>query len=136
MSNKTKDILDEVLDIEEPTTELVEKKPNTLTIKRDNNLEDVDADYKYQRENFYRLVERGQDAIDGILELAKESEHPRSYEVAGNLIKQVADVTEKLGDLQVKMQKLKEVPNNAPKNVTNALFVGSTAELQKMLKDK
>ena len=98
--------------------------------------EDIDNDYKYQRENFYRLVERGQDAIDGILELAKESEHPRSYEVAGQLIKNVADVTEKLGDLQEKMKKLKEVPNTAPKNVTNALFVGSTAELQKMLKGK
>ena len=97
--------------------------------------EDVDNDYAYQRQNFYNLVERGNDAIEGILELAKESEHPRTYEVAGNLIKQVSEVTEKLGDLQEKMRKLKEVPNNAPKNVTNALFVGSTAELQKMLKD-
>jgi len=82
------------------------------------------------------LVEKGSTAIDGILELAKESEHPRRYEVAGNLIKQVAEVTEKLGDLQEKMRKLKEVPSNAPKNVTNALFVGSTKELQTMLKDK
>ena len=98
--------------------------------------EDIDNDYKYQRENFYNLVERGSDAIEGILELAKEGEHPRAYEVAGNLIKQVAEVTEKLGDLQEKMRRLKEVPNNAPKNVTNALFVGSTAELQKMLKEK
>jgi hypothetical protein len=96
--------------------------------------QDVDNDYEYQRQNFYNLVERGNDAITGILELAKESEHPRTYEVAGNLIKQVAEVTEKLGDLQEKMKKLKEVPDNAPKNVTNALFVGSTAELQKMLK--
>ena len=98
--------------------------------------EDVDKDYEYQRENFYNLVEKGSAAIDGILELAKESEHPRTYEVAGNLIKQVAEVTEKLGDLQEKMRKLKEVPSNAPKNVTNALFVGSTKELQTMLKDK
>ena len=98
--------------------------------------EDVENDYAYQRQNFYNLVERGNDAIEGILELAKESEHPRTYEVAGNLIKQVSEVTEKLGDLQEKMRKLKEVPDNAPKNVTNALFVGSTAELQKMLKDK
>ena len=134
MNNKTKDILDEVLDVAESTTELVEKKPDTLTIKRDETLEDVDADYKYQRENFYNLIERGQDAITGILDLARESETPRSYEVAGNLIKQVAEVNEKLVDLQMKMQKLKEVPSNAPKNVTNALFVGSTAELQKMLK--
>ena len=98
--------------------------------------EDIDADYKYQRENFYRLVEQGSTAIEGILELAREGEHPRAYEVAGNLIKQVSEVTEKLGDLQEKMKKLKEVPNNAPKSVTNALFVGSTAELQKMLKEK
>ena len=98
--------------------------------------DDINNDYKYQRENFYNLVERGSDAIEGILELAKEGEHPRAYEVAGNLIKQVAEVTEKLGDLQEKMRKLKEVPSNAPKNVTNALFVGSTAELQKLIKGK
>ena len=97
--------------------------------------EHVERDYEYQRQQFYNLVERGTDAVEGILELAKESDHPRAYEVAGNLIKQVSEVTEKLGDLQEKMRKLKEVPNNAPKNVTNALFVGSTAELQKMLKD-
>ena len=100
------------------------------------NGDDIENDYKYQRENFYNLVEKGSSAIDGILELAKESEHPRTYEVAGNLIKQVAEVTEKLGDLQEKMRKLKEVPSNAPKNVTNALFVGSTTELQTMIKDK
>jgi len=106
--------------------------PNTIEVSED----DIENDYKYQRENFYNLVERGSDAIEGILELAKEGEHPRAYEVAGNLIKQVAEVTEKLGDLQEKMRKLKEVPSNAPKNVTNALFVGSTKELQTMLKDK
>ena len=98
--------------------------------------DDIENDYKYQRENFYNLVEKGSSALDGILELAKESEHPRTYEVAGNLIKQVAEVTEKLGDLQEKMRKLKEGPSNAPKNVTNALFVGSTKELQTMIKDK
>ena len=106
--------------------------PNTVEVSED----DIENDYKYQRENFYNLVERGSDAIDGILELAKEGEHPRAYEVAGQLIKNVAEVTEKLGDLQEKMRRLKEVPSNAPKNVTNALFVGSTKELQKMLKDK
>ena len=81
-------------------------------------------------------MEKGTDAIEGILEIARESEHPRTYEVAGNLIKQVAEVTEKLGELQEKMKRLKEVPNNAPKSVTNALYVGSTAELQKLLKGK
>ena len=106
------------------------------SISEDNNDNDIEKDYEYQRDNFYNLVEKGSVAIDGILELAKESEHPRTYEVAGNLIKQVAEVTEKLGDLQEKMRKLKEVPNTAPKSVTNALFVGSTAELQKMIKGK
>ena len=106
--------------------------PNTAEVSED----DIEDDYKYQRDNFYNLVEKGSAAIDGILELAKESEHPRTYEVAGQLIKNVAEVTEKLGDLQEEMRRLKEVPSNAPKNVTNALFVGSTKELQKMLKDK
>ena len=117
-----------------PIPDNIELSSAPITVINDDH--DVDNDYKYQRDNFYNLVERGQDAIDGILELAKESDHPRAYEVAGNLIKQVAEVTEKLGDLQEKMRKLKEVPNNAPQNVTNALFVGSTAELQKMLKGK
>ena len=114
MSNKTKDILDEILDIEETTGELVKEKPKDI-ILRDDTLDDVDSDYKFQRENFYNLIERGQDAIDGILEVARQSDHPRSYEVAGNLISQVAEVTEKLSRLQSSMKRLKEVPNNAPK---------------------
>ena len=128
------DILNEVLGVSEPTPkEVVVSEP---VPRPSNDLDDVDADYKYQRDNFYNLIEKGQNAIEGILNVAKESDHPRGYEVAGNLMKQVAEVTEKLGDLQEKMKKLKEVPNSAPKNVTNALFVGSTAELQKMLKGK
>ena len=130
-------VIDEALGVIDP----VEKKLSMATHKTivprpTENLEDLDADYKYQRENFYNLIEKGTDAIDGILEIAKESDHPRTYEVAGNLIKQVAEVAEKLGDLQEKMKRLKEVPNTAPKNVTNALFVGSTAELQRLLKGK
>ena len=138
MSNQT-DILDNVLgitDVVENTTKDVTPTKPVLVPTTTGTEADIDNDYKYQRENFYNLIERGQDAIDGILDLARESEHPRSYEVAGNLIKQVAEVTEKRGDLQGKMKKLKEVPNSAPQNVTNALFVGSTAELQKMLKGK
>ena len=144
MSSKTK--LDETLGIVDKLVidELIDNgKSEIITEARDpvmmgaNELNgDIDNDYEYQRRNFYNLVERGTDAVEGILELAKESDHPRAYEVAGNLIKQVAEVTEKLGDLQEKMRRLKEVPSNAPKNVTNALFVGSTAELQKMLKEK
>ena len=113
-----------------------DSKDSKVVPYESENGDDLENDYKYQRDNFYKLVEKGSTAIDGILELAREGEHPRAYEVAGQLIKNVADVTEKLGDLQEKMRKLKEVPNNAPKNVTNALFVGSTAELQKMLKEK
>ena len=132
--SKTKDIIDEALGaVELAKSEPVEKK--VIPRPKEDN-EDIENDYKYQRENFYNLVEKGTDAIEGILEIARESEHPRTYEVAGNLIKQVAEVTEKLGDLQEKMKKLKEVPNNAPKSVTNALYVGSTAELQKLLKGK
>jgi len=120
----TSDIKQEILD------------PKPLVPRPSDTLDEADADYKYSRENFYSLVERGQDAIDGILEVAKEGEHPRAYEVVGQLIKNVAEVTEKLVDLQDKMKKLKEVPDHAPKNVTNALFIGSTKELQKLLKDK
>ena len=114
--------------------QLVHPKP--IVRRPDADSDHADVDYKYSRENFYNLVERGQDAIDGILEVAKEGEHPRAYEVVGQLIKNVSEVTEKLVDLQEKMKKLKEVPDNAPKNVTNALFVGSTKELQNLLKDK
>ena len=110
--------------------------PKPIVPRPNDTLDHADADYKYSRENFYSLVERGQDAIDGILEVAKEGEHPRAYEVVGQLIKNVAEVTEKLVDLQDKMKKLKEVPDHAPKNVTNALFIGSTKELQNLLKDK
>ena len=130
--------VDEILDIEDnprfPAPDNYIRHNASTDIKPFLKEDDIENDYAYQRQNFYNLVEKGNDAIEGILELAKESEHPRTYEVAGNLIKQVAEVTEKLGDLQEKMKKLKEVPDNAPKSVTNALFVGSTAELQKMIK--
>ena len=114
--------------------EIIDPKPITKAVTPMSSEEDMDSDYKYSRENFYNLIERGQDAIEGILEIAKEGEHPRAYEVVGQLIKNVSEVTEKLADLQEKMKKLKEVPDHGPKNVTNALFVGSTKELQKMLK--
>ena len=116
------------------TQEIIDPKP--LIPRPSDNFEDAEADYKYSRENFYNLVERGQDAITGILDLAKESEHPRTYEVAGQLIKTVSEVTERLADLQEKMKRLKEVPDHAPRNVTNALFVGSTKELQALLKNQ
>jgi hypothetical protein len=129
-------IIEDALGVVDDTPKEVIVKPKSDPIPIPKSGTDIDKDYKYQRDNFYQLIEKGQDAVQGILDLAKESEHPRAYEVAGILIKNVGDVTEKLAILQEKMKKLKDVPNNAPKNVTNALFVGSTAELQKMLKKK
>ena len=123
---------------EKPATKAVVKKEFTPPVPRmeDKEKEDVDNDYKYSRENYYNLIERGQDAIQGILDVAKEGQHPRAYEVAGALIKNVADTVDKLQDLQSKLSKLKDVPNKTTNNIKNALFVGSTAELQKHLKDK
>ena len=122
--------------VEKIVPQAVNTKTEIVNYPSNINEDDLEEDYEYQRRQFYNLVEKGSNAIDGILELAKESEHPRTYEVAGQLIKNVAEVTEKLGDLQKKMKDLKEHPNTAPKNVTNALFVGSTTDLQKMLRDK
>jgi hypothetical protein len=97
---------------------------------------DIQKDYEYTRGNLYSLIEKGQEAINGILELAQESEMPRAYEVAGQLIKSVSDATDKLMDLQKKLKDIEEDKPKGPTNVTNALFVGSTAELQKLLKSK
>ena len=98
--------------------------------------DDIDKDYKYTRANLYSLIEKGQEALNGILELAGESASPRAYEVAGQIIKSVGDTTDKLADLQKKVKDLDEDAVKAPSKVTNnALFVGSTSELSKMLKD-
>ncbi len=98
--------------------------------------DDIDKDYKYTRAQLYSLIEKGQEALNGILELAGESASPRAYEVAGQIIKSVGDTTDKLADLQKKVKDLDEDAIKAPSNVTNnALFVGSTSELSKMLKD-
>ena len=108
-------------------------KKETQVVKLPTRAENMDTDYKYARENLYNLVERGQDAIDGILELSKETEHPRAYEVAGQLIKTVGDTAEKLLDLQKKMKDLNN-ENEGVKTQHNHLYVGSTSELQKFLK--
>ena len=98
--------------------------------------DDIDKDYKYTRAQLYSLIEKGQEALNGILELAGESASPRAYEVAGQIIKSVGDTTDKLADLQKKVKDLDEDAMKTPSNVTNnALFVGSTSELSKMLKD-
>ena len=124
------DKLNEVLGIAEEVIE--EKKEVVITPTAVPANTDPDVDFETGRENLYKLLEKGNEAIDGILNLAKEGEHPRAYEVAGQLIKTVSEVSQDLLGLQEKMKKIKDVPNNAPKNVTNALFVGSTTELTKL----
>ena len=128
------DKLNEVLNIVPEVTELTEaQKPTELVVPQNK---DAEIDFDTGRENLYKMLDKGNDAIDGILALAKEGEHPRAYEVAGQLIKTVADVSKDLMAMQEKLKKLKEVPNTGPKSVTNALFVGSTTELTKLLKEK
>ena len=106
-------------------------KPKKITAQVD----DIKKDYEYTRGNLYSIIEKGQEAINGILELAQESEMPRAYEVAGQLIKNVADATDKLMDLQKKLKDVnEEKETKGPTTVNNSLFVGSTAELQKFLK--
>lgn len=112
--------------------EVVEKKVENIK----KSVDDISKDYDYTRGNLYSIIEKGQEAINGILELAQESEMPRAYEVAGQLIKNVADATDKLMDLQKKLKDVEEEKQvRGPSTVNNALFVGSTADLQKMLKD-
>jgi len=113
---------------------IVEKQPVDIEVVNSNK-EDIKKDYEYTRANLYSLIEKGQEAINGIMELAGESDSPRAYEVAGQLIKSVGDVTDKLIDLQKKLKDVEEDTTKTTSNVTNnALFVGSTAELSKLLK--
>jgi hypothetical protein len=98
-----------------------------------NSPNDPQKDYEYSRGQLYSLISKGQEAVDGILEIAQESGHPRAFEVAGQLIKSVADTTDKLIDLQKKMRDL-DSPQKGPTTVNNSLFVGSTAELSKLIK--
>ena len=130
IDDKLNEVLNLAADVLPATTP---EEPTELVVPQDK---DPDSDFETGRENLYKLLDKGNDAIDGILALAKEGEHPRAYEVAGQLIKTVADVSKDLLEMQEKLKKLKEVPKTGPKSVTNALFVGSTTELQKLLKDK
>ena len=121
--------LDDILNIESDI------KKKTEVVKLPERSENIETDYRYARENLYGLVERGQDAIDGILQLSKETEHPRAYEVAGQLIKTVGETAEKLIDLQQKLKKLEDEEQKVGTQ-HNHLYVGSTSELQKFLKKK
>ena len=130
--NEVLNIAEEVLDTkkEKNPLEIVNEKPAVVAPKND----DPDTDFETGRGELYKLLEKGNEAIDGILNLAKEGEHPRAYEVAGQLIKTQSEVAQNLLDLRDKLKKIKDVKELGPKNVTNALFVGSTTELQKMIK--
>ena len=139
MANKFDDLNDafnvagDIVPAATEKTEVIPKqeKPERLVV------DDVRKDYEYTRGNLYSIIEKGQEAINGILELAQESEMPRAYEVAGQLIKNVSDATDKLMDLQKKLKDVEEESKSkGPQNVTNALFVGSTADLAKMLKQQ
>ena len=135
MSNKFEE-LDDTFNVD---ADIVEVEPTTPEkkieeIKATSN--DIKKDYDYTRGNLYSLIEKGQEAINGILELAQETEQARAYEVAGQLIKNVADATDKLLDLQKKLKDVEEESSKRPTNVTNALFVGSTADLAKLLKQQ
>lgn len=138
--SKLDDKVNEILGIEsteKPALESIVKVDNPPVPRvEDKNKPDIDNDYSYSRENYYNLIEKGQEAIEGILEIAKEGQHPRAYEVAGQLITNVANTVDKLQDLQKKLKDLKDLPKTASPQIKNALFVGSTAELQKMLKTK
>jgi len=122
--------LEKSLDIE---TTIVSISKDDINIESIETSNDPQKDYEYSRGQLYSLISKGQEAVDGILEIAQESGHPRAFEVAGQLIKSVADTTDKLIDLQKKMKDL-DAPQKGPTTVNNSLFVGSTAELSKLIK--
>jgi hypothetical protein len=128
------DEIDKALNIESSIVE-VENTKSEIIPSLNEKQDDIKKDYEYTRANLYSLIEKGQEAINGIMELAGESDSPRAYEVAGQLIKSVGDVTDKLIDLQKKLKDVEEDTVKTTNNVTNnAVFVGSTSELSKLLK--
>ena len=131
---KNFDSIEKALDVKTEVLKPDEKSEKSPIQKVDGD--EISKDYEYSRGNLYSLIEKGQEAVDGILELAQESDSARAYEVAATTIKAVADTTDKLIDLQQKMKDLEQDPNKGPTNVTNALFVGSTAELSKLIKQQ
>lgn len=135
MTNNYDDLesINNTLDIE---SSIIKSEEALSTIKVSNiEVNDIKKDYEYTRANLYSLIEKGQEAINGIMELAGESDSPRAYEVAGQLIKSVGDVTDKLIDLQKKLKEVEEETSKTTNNVTNnAVFVGSTSDLSKLLK--
>ena len=134
--NERNEQISDALDIEFESNKIIPIKTKEIAKVEDPSV-DISNDYIESRKNYYDLIEKGQEAIDGILDFAKESEHPRAYEVAAQLIKNVSEVNTQLIDLQKKMQDLrdsKSIPNNVTNAIENAVFVGSTSELQKLIK--
>ncbi len=128
------DGLDEVFEV---TSDIVKEATPAEIVEPPKKDSDIKDDYEYSRAQLYTLISKGQEAVQGALELAQQSDHPRAYEVAGQLIKSVGDVTDKLIDLQKKVNEIENPKKgNQPQNVTNALFVGSTSELAKLLKQQ
>ena len=141
IEDETFDEIDEALEITERGAEIMKKEPVSIPTRtsakdlKKSKGPDIETDYNYSRAQLYSLVEKGQEAVDGALDVAQQSDSARAYEVAGQLIKHVADTADKLIDLQKKMKEIDEDGPKAQTNVTNnSLFVGSTSELQKMLK--
>ena len=137
IEDETFDSIDDALDITDRGAEIMKKEPASKPVKKvKSDKEDLTKDYEYSRAQLYSLVEKGQEAVDGALDVAQQSDSARAYEVAGQLIKHVADTADKLVDLQKKMKEIDEVNNkqNTTNVTNNSLFVGSTADLQKMLK--
>lgn len=138
--------LNDLFDLPGDTTSISEAKGELVSVEPKNELAnrqgrdytgDIDTDYRYARENLYDIIENGSHALHELVEIAKASEHPRAFEVVGSLMKTLTDANKDLLEIQTKVKKLKqeENVNQGPNSVTNALFVGSTAELQNMLKD-
>ena len=133
MNTSKFDNLNDTFNVETDIVPVETSKVQKKVLK--SNEDHIQKDYEYTRGNLYSIIEKGQEAINGILELAQDSEMPRAYEVAGQLIKSVSDATDKLMDLQKKLKDVnKEEEAKGPSTVNNALFVGSTSELSKLLK--
>tara|TARA_B100002019_G_scaffold169533_1_gene146595 strand:- start:1857 stop:2318 length:462 start_codon:yes stop_codon:yes gene_type:complete len=138
--------LNDLFGMSENTTSISEAKGELVAVQPRNELTnregrdfsgDIDTDYRYARENLYEIIENGSHALHELVEIAKSSEHPRAFEVVASLMKTLTDANKDLLEVQAKVKKLKQEDNiqTGPNNVTNALFVGSTTELQNMLKD-
>lgn len=133
---KFEENMNEIFDLAPAEDKVNLAKVTSSELNTELNQIDIDKDYEHARAQLYSLIDKGQEAVSGILDVAMSSDHPRAYEVAGQLIKHVADVTDKLADLQKKMKDLKgESKKSSPQTVNNSIFFGSTADLQKMIKE-